>query len=366
MKVALVYDRVNKWGGAERVLLALHELFPDAHLYTSVYNKKNAKWADAFTVRTSFLQEFPFAKQAHEYFPLLMPSVFESFNFDTYDLVISVTSESAKGIITKPGTLHICYCLTPTRYLWSGFEDYFDNKVIKSLSRPAISYLKRWDKVASFRPDAYIAISREVQQRIKQFYNQASTIIHPPVNLMDSHDKGNSTARAGNYFLVVSRLVRYKRVDLAIKACNELGVPLKIVGVGSDLNFLKSIAGPTIEFLGAVSDKELVRLYKGARALLFPGFEDFGIVMVESMGFGNPVIAYNKGGARDIVEHNKSGIFFPEQTVQSLISGIKKAESINFAIEDLQKRASFFSQDIFKAKITEFVQKTLQNAKITL
>lgn len=366
MKVALVYDRVNKWGGAERVLIALHELFPDAHLYTSVYNKEKAKWAEAFTVRTSFLQEFPFARHAHEYFPLLMPTVFESFTFDDYDLVISVTSESAKGIITKPGTLHICYCLTPTRYLWSGFEEYFENKFIKSLSRPAVSYLKQWDRVASFRPDAYIAISREVQSRIRKFYGQPSTIIHPPVDLMKSFEKDLSKESKGDYFLVVSRLVRYKRIDLAIKACNELGVPLKIVGVGSDLPFLKSIAGPTIQFLGAISDAELVNLYKGARALLFPGFEDFGIVMVESIGFGNPVIAFNQGGARDIIEDKKSGIFFPHQTVESLIRGIKKAESVDFILGDLQKRASLFSQDVFKTKILSFVQKTLQNTKILL
>jgi len=163
MKVALVYDRVNKWGGAERVLLALHELFPDAPLYTSVYNKDKTKWAKVFDIRTSFLQEFPFAKEAHELYPLLMPAAFESFNFDEFDLVISITSEAAKGIITKPHTRHICYCLTPTRYLWSGYKEYFQNGLSKILSLPAITYLRHWDRVASTRPDAYIAISHEVQ-----------------------------------------------------------------------------------------------------------------------------------------------------------------------------------------------------------
>ncbi len=162
MKVALVYDRVNKWGGAERVLLVLHELFPDADLYTSVYNKERAKWAKIFSVVPSFLQEFPFAKDAHEFYPLLMPAAFESFNFDDYDLVISVTSEAAKGIITKPQTLHICYCLTPTRYLWSGYDEYFTSPLEKILSYPAISYLRKWDRVASSRPDVFVAISKEV------------------------------------------------------------------------------------------------------------------------------------------------------------------------------------------------------------
>jgi len=366
MKVALVYDRINKWGGAERVLLALHALFPNAHLYTSVYNKDKAKWAEKFIVKTSFLQEFPFAKEAHEYFPLLMPSVFESFSFDDYDLVISVTSESAKGIITKPRTLHICYCLTPTRYLWSGFEEYFTNKFMRILSKPAISYLRKWDKAASYRPDVYIAISEEVQKRIKKFYGQSSVIIHPPVGLMKSQKADTGKKKVLDYYLVVSRLVRYKRVDLAIKACNELGVPLKIVGVGSDLAFLKRISGPTIEFLGVVTDDELVDLYKGARALLFPGFEDFGIVMVESIGFGIPVIAYSKGGARDIIEHKRSGIFFNHQTTESLIGGIKKAESIEFITKELQTRAALFSDDVFKTKISSFIEKTLQNIKIPL
>src|SRR5260221_835454 len=166
MKVAIVYDRVNKWGGAERVLLALHEMFREAPLYTSVYSNKHAKWAEIFPeIYTSFLQKIPFTKTRHEFLPLFMPFVFESFNFDDYDLVISVTSEAAKGIITKGKTKHICYCLTPTRYLWSGYDDYFKDKTLGSLSKPAIRYLRNWDLVASRRPDMIIGISREVQKR---------------------------------------------------------------------------------------------------------------------------------------------------------------------------------------------------------
>src|SRR5579859_4545398 len=170
MKVALVYDRVNKWGGAERVLLALHDLFPDAPLYTSVYNAQKASWADVFVVKTSFLQRIPFASSRHEYLALFMPLAFEQFNFEEYDLVISFTSESAKGIITKPNTKHVCYCLTPTRYLWSGFDEYFINKLFKIIATPFVAYLKYWDTIASHRPDEYIAISREVQKRIQEFY----------------------------------------------------------------------------------------------------------------------------------------------------------------------------------------------------
>src|SRR5579871_710578 len=172
MKVALVYDRVNKWGGAERVLLALHELFPDAPLYTSVYFKKKATWAQTFSVVTSFLQKFPFAPSLHEAYALLMPVAFESFSFDGFDLVISVTSESAKGIITKPETLHVCYCLTPTRYLWSGYREYFRSAFARFVSSLPLSYLTTWDTIAKERPDVYIAISNEVKKRIKKYYGK--------------------------------------------------------------------------------------------------------------------------------------------------------------------------------------------------
>src|SRR5579872_110897 len=181
MKVALVYDRVNKWGGAERILLALNKLFPDAPLYTSVYNPKTAIWANTFVVKPSFLQRFPFALSAHERYPLFMPLAFESFDFRGYDLVISVTSEAAKGIITGTKTKHICYCLTPTRYLWSGYNDYFKNRLFKFLTRPLVSYLRIWDVIAAKRPDGFFAISEEVRARVKKYYGQDATVIHPPV-----------------------------------------------------------------------------------------------------------------------------------------------------------------------------------------
>ncbi len=366
MKVALVYDRVNKWGGAERVLIALHELFPDADLYTSVYSKKKAKWAKNFSVIPSFLQDFPFAKDAHEFYPLLMPISFESFHFDDYDVVISVTSEAGKGIITKPHTLHICYCLTPTRYLWSGFDEYFPTPLARILSYPAISYLRMWDKVASSRPDRFIAISKEVSSRIKTFYHRDTQIIHPPVALIEADFSKNTRKKKGEYYLVVSRLVHYKRIDLAILACNKLNLPLKIVGTGSEIEKLKRISGPTIEFLGFVPDEELVPLYKDAKALLFPGSEDFGIVMAEALGFGTPVIAYRNGGAMDIVENGKSGILFPHQTVASLVKAIKMAETKKFRTLDLKKRAQYFSSTHFKQKIKAYIDESLQKKEICL
>src|SRR3990167_4163999 len=286
MKVALVYDRVNKWGGAERVLLALHKIFPDAPLYTSVYSAENSKWANVFNVKTSFLQSAKTLRQYNDLLALFMPVAFESFSFDEYDLVISVTSEAAKGIITKPGTVHICYCLTPTRYLWSGYEDYFSNKLLRFFSSGSVSYLRNWDKTASKRPDYYLAISKEVKKRIKKYYGKDSSIIFPPVMFTNKH---KTKSKPKDYFLLVSRLSSfsyYKKVDLAIKALNKTGLPLKIVGVGPLMNNLKSKSEKNIEFLGELTDRELESYYQSCRALIFPGKEDFGLVMAEAISNG--------------------------------------------------------------------------------
>src|SRR5581483_144686 len=307
MKVAIVYDRVNKFGGAERVLLALHKIFPKAPLYTSVYDPKRAVWAKKFPkVHTSFLQQIPFAKNNHELFPLFMPFAFSRFNFNNYDLVISVTSEFAKNINTKG--VHICYCLTPTRYLWSHEDEYFKNKFLKRLLYPFISYLKYMDKRASRKPNIMIAISTEVQKRIKKYYNREPQIIFPPVELKDSKKKKliNPTTKTGSkdfqflrekrYYLLVSRLVSYKKVDLAIRAFNKLNLPLVIIGTGREEKKLTKIANKNVYFIGNVSDNELVHYYKNAKALIFPQEEDFGIVAAEAGMFGLPVIAYKGGG----------------------------------------------------------------------
>ena len=344
MKVALVYDRVNKWGGAERVLLAFSKIFPEAELFTSVYNDKKAPWAKPFYIKTSFLQKIPLAKSSHELYPALMPLAFEGFNFDGYDLVISVTSESAKGIITKPGTLHICYCLTPTRYLWSGFNDYFRNPVLRFISKPAVAYLKKWDLIASSRPDKYIAISTEVKERIKKYYGQDSEIIFPPIQDLKTE------SGSGDYFLVVSRMVFYKRIDIAIKAFNKLNLPLKIVGSGSQLKGLKRLAKNNIEFLEDLTDDELSVYYKNCRALIFPGLEDFGLVMAEAQSFGKPVIAFRGGGAFDIIKEGITGELFSEQTEESLIKTMEifinksynttlcKENSLRFSFENFKKQ----------------------------
>lgn len=356
MKVALVYDRVNKWGGAERVLLSLHEIFPDAPLYTSVYDEKKASWAKVFPkIYTSFLQRVPFAKSNHELLDWLMPFIFENFNFDAYDLVISVTSEAAIGIITKPGTYHICYCLTPTRYHWSHYDLYFKNKFLRFFSKPVISHLRSWDKVAAQRPDKMIAISSEVKNRIKKYYGRDSEVIFPPVRDLN---KNKEFLESRNYYLVVSRLVPYKRVDLAVDAFNRLKLPLVIVGSGSEYLKLRLMAKKNIKFAGQVSEEELIEYYKGAKALIMPQEEEFGIVSIEAQFFGVPVIAFKKGGSLDTVAEIGGGTFFLRQEVDSIVSTVAQFnERPVFNRPLLVKNANRFSEKVFKERFEKFVNK---------
>lgn len=360
MRVAFIYDWVNTFGGAERILLELHHLYPDAPLYTTVYNQKSAFWAHKFKIRTSFLQEMPFAKTHHELYPVITPIAFESFNFVDFDLVISITSGFAKGIITKPGTLHICYLLTPVRYLWSHREFYFSNRLLRLFSRSMVSYLKRWDLVAKTRPDYYLTISRIVQKRVKDFYNLESEIVYPPV-LVDKFKQIKRYNKNSGYFLVVSRLVPYKRIDLAISACNKLQKKLTIIGMGRAEKQLKKIAGPTIFFLNNLTDEALISYYQNCRVLILPSEEDFGIVSVEAQAAGKPVIAYGQGGALETVLENKTGIFFQQQNVESLIQAINKFETMIFLSQNCQDNANKYTNTRFKkefnSKINNYYHK---------
>lgn len=344
-RVAIVYDRVNKWGGAERVLLALHDLFPEAPLYTSVYDDKNADWAKVFPkIKTSFLQNFPFAKGNHEFFAPLMALAFESFDFSGYDLVISVTSEYAKAIKTGPGTKHICYCLTPTRYLWSGFDVYFSSKsVLSLLGRFWVSYLRKLDSIFAQRPDKMVAISSEVQKRIAKYYGRESEIIYPPVEF----PRSKKTKGKGRHFLIVSRLVPYKRIDMAVRLFNKLAKKLVVVGTGRDFGKIKSIANKNIVFKGSVSERVLAKIYHNAIALVMPQEEDFGITAIEAALMGVPVIAYNKGGAKDTVVHGKTGVLFEQQTENSLEKAIKIFEKSKFDRSYMSKHSQKFSKEKF-------------------
>ena len=349
--VAIVYDRVNKWGGAERALLTLHEMFPRAPLYTAVYDPSRASWAKVFPkIYTTFLQNIPFAKSNHEYIGYLMPLAFETFDFSKYDLVISVTSEAAKGIITKPATLHVCYLLTPTRYLWSHYNLYFKNPILKFFSKPVVNYLKDWDKIARNKPDEIIAISTEVQRRIKNYYGKISQIIFPPVNLSKNLEE-KIDFKEGKYHLVVSRLVTYKKVDLVVDTFNKLKLPLVIVGNGLEFNNLKLRAKNNIKFVRNISDKELCEYYKNAKALIMSQEEDFGMTSIEAQSFGVPVIAYNRGGAKDTVVDGMTGVLFEDQNIKSLTSAIAKCSKISFNHKYLVENAKNFSKERFKENL---------------
>ena len=356
MKVAIVYDRVNKWGGAERVLLALHEIWAEAPLFTAVYDAKRASWAKVFQVHSSFLQHVPFAKKNHEYYPWLTPMAFESFSFDGYDVVLSVTSAEAKDIITKPGTVHICYCLTPTRYLWSGEKEYlkYSDSFSSFMFRIWRTTLKRWDLVAASRPDYYLAISEHIADRIKKYYHrETEKVIYPPVDLDTFTPKGE-----GDYFLCVSRLVPYKRVDLVIDAFNQLGWPLKIIGSGRSRSKLKSMAKKNIEFVGGdLTDSQLVAYDQKARAFVFGGVEDFGIVSLEAQAAGKPVICYRDSGMAETVVEGKTGEFFNKPSAASLIDALRKFDKGWYDSGSCRKNAEKFSMGRFQQEMKETVER---------
>lgn len=360
MKVAIVYDRVNKWGGAERMLLVLHELFPAAPLFTSVFHRKKASWAAVFPdIIPSFLQKIAFARSRHEYFALIMSFLFESHDFSEYDLVISLTTGAAKGIITKPETKHICFCLTPTRYLWSHHDFYFRNNLFRLISRPFVNYLRSWDKIAAQRPDVMIGISTEVCKRIKKYYRRESELIFPPVDISMFKVKSEKlkVSKRKDFYLIVNRLVPYKRVDLAIETFNELGLPLVIVGIGSQEDKLRKIAGKNIEFVGFVSEKKLVDYYLKAKALVFPQNEDFGLVAVEAQACGTPVIGYRKGGVLDIIINGKTGVFFEKQEKDSLKEAVLLFNQTKFDQKAIIKNAQKFSEENFKEQIVNLVKR---------
>jgi len=340
--VALVYDRVNKWGGAEQVLLALHEMFPQAPLYTAVSDLRAAPWAQVFPqVIPSFLNRFPWAKSAHEIYPWLTPLAFEAFDFSAFDAVISVTSADAKGIVTKPGTFHLCYCLTPTRYLYSH-------------PVPLLGFLKTWDQIASRRPDAYLAISRTVQSRIKTYYGLDSTVIHPPANIEKFMFNDKWSMVNDKYFLSVGRLVYHKRPDLLIKLFNDLKLPLVIAGTGRMESRLRRMAAPHVRFAGLVSDRELQQLYRHALGYVSVHEEDFGLVYVEAQAAGLPILALNHGGVGEIVTHGQTGLLFDD--LSDLGQALQAFDLARFDRPAIAATAARFSKERFHQEFAKVFQ----------
>lgn len=362
MKVALVYDRLNKTGGAERVLVAFSELFPEADWYTSVWDKEGAPFSKNWHVKSSFISKIPYLRKCHEYLPLLMPFIFESFDFAQYDLVISIGSAECKGVITRPETVHLNYCLTPTRYLYSHESEYLSNPVYKYLSKP----LRAWDQFASTRPDIMIAISTQVKNRIKQYYHRECEVIFPPVDTkkfsdLSSPDSHDSLDLPNSYFLVVSRLVPYKKIDTLVRAFNQLPQKnLVIAGSGSELSKLKKIATQNITFLGQIDDELLPSLYLNAVAFLQANEEDFGISMVEAQAAGTPVIAHGVGGACDIVKAGITGILLQNNSVESFVTAIDNFEHKRFDKEACRRNAARFDAVLWKHKMKERIKELCQ------
>lgn len=367
LKVAIVYDRANKLGGAERLLLSLSKIFPRAHLFTSVYNPQTAKWASSFDrVYTSFLQKFPVARSWHKGFGWLMPIVFESFSFENFDLVISVTSEAAKGIITKPYTKHICYMLTPTRYLWSHYDVYFQNSFLRFFSKPIVSYLRLWDRTVANRPDKILSISRRVKDRVKKYYGIDSKVVYPPFSFgsFDFLEKKkfskSSEFRNKDYYLVVSRLEKYKKIDLVIESFKVLKRPLIIVGVGSQLRYLERISSgfSNIHIVGKiVDDFSMSFYYKNAKALIMPQEEDFGLVSLEAQNFGVPVISYKESGAAETIVNGETGLLFDRQSVDSLVDAICRFDKMTFIDSSFRRNLERFSFDNFRMSFLEEVDR---------
>ena len=354
--MAISHEWLTIPGGSEKVVLQLLELFPDADLYTSVYDR-GRPWPAAISrarVHTSFLDRLPGAAR---FYPRLLPfmnTAFESFDFDGYDLVISSNHACAKNVITAPGTLHVCYCHTPMRYAWD--PGFFAGERLGRAERAVLPFLlsrlRRQDAIASARPDLYVANSRHVAERIRKYYRRESQVIHPPVEVepflaVDRRDEG--------YYLFLGRLVPYKRAELAISACAWLDRPLKVIGGGRGESGLDAQAGPRTEFLGHVDDRALPGLLAGARALLFPGEEDFGMVPVEAQAAGVPVIAYGRGGARDTVEDGVTGVLYDDPSVGGLTRAIERFETLSFDEGELRRRAAAFSPERFRSELAHLL-----------
>jgi len=362
-KIALVTDWLTNMGGAEPLLLEIHKLFPKAPIYTSVYDAEKMPAFKNIDVRTTDLQtKLPKSlRYKHTLWPTLRAKAFRQLDLSEFDIIISTSSAEAKAVRkTRPGQIHIAYIHTPIRYYWSHYQEFrkeFKFGKLTPLIRPFIPALVKQQRKLDLESiegiDVFIANSAITQERIKKYYGKPSTIIHPPVDV-DRFTPKPKGDRSG--YILWGRHVPYKRFDLAIEACNQLGVPLTIIGSGPDTERLKQLAGPTITFTGRVSDEELVKRAQSAKAFLFPNEEDFGISAAEALAAGTPVIAYAKGGALDIVQDGETGVLFKEQTAKSLVEAIRKADKIDFLPATLHRKAKRFDKGLFATKIQKIVQ----------
>ncbi|MBI4004515.1 glycosyltransferase [Candidatus Roizmanbacteria bacterium] len=371
MKIAIVHDQLQEFGGAERVIVALKKIYPDADVYTSFYNPEalgvHRHAFEGWNIKSSWADTVPLLKKLYSPLRCITPLIWESLNLSSYDLVISSSgSYMSKGVITRPETLHVCYLHHPPRYLYNyetaiEWQKYWLILVYGNIINHD---LRKWDYLSSQRVDYFIANSHETASRIQKFYRRESEVIYPPVSIPNKTNHYPLTTK--HYYLTISRLARAKHIDLLVHAANHHGFQLKIVGIGRDEKYLRSIAGSTVELLGSVSDRELNELYDGARAFLFASVdEEFGIAPVEAMGYGVPVIAYASGGLKETVQDGVNGFLYQNLQKESLIEKVKMLEAMNNneyekLSKQTRKSAEKYSEKRFAEQIKKFISSKLQ------
>ncbi|MFH1486975.1 MAG: glycosyltransferase [Chloroflexota bacterium] len=363
MKVAIVHDWLNQRGGAELVLDVLHEMYPDAPVYTSIYAKElMPQTYGEWNIRTSFMQHLPLVRKHHQPFLMLYPLAFRTCDLSDFDVVISNSSGFCHSVSTPPRTCHINYCLTPPRFLWN-LSQYIERERIGGLARQVlpliVKHLRTWDAATAQGVDYFVGISRAVVARINSFYRREADLIYPPVDT----SRFQFSSQVDDYFLVVSRLVPYKRVDLAVKACSQLGVPLVVVGDGRDRRALQDIGGPGVKFTGRLPDQQVRELLSRCRAFIFPGEEDFGIAPVEAQAAGRPVIAYASAGALDTVVEGVTGRFFYEPTPEALAEVIRYFHDADFDSGTIRQHARRFDTEVFKSTFGKYVKDKVEELR---
>ena len=357
-RVALVHDWLTGMRGGEKVLDALLQLVPDASVFTLLHTPGAvSERIEARRPRVSFVQYLPAARRRYRWYIGLFPAAVEQFDLDGFDLVLSTSHCAAKSVVVPGRARHICYCHTPMRYAWDQFDAYFGPQRVgqwqSRLYRLAFSRLARWDAATAGRVQRYVANSRHVAARIRRYYNRESTVVYPPVDTAFYRPDGS---QPGSYFLIVSALVPYKRIDTAIEACRLARVPLRIAGDGPERERLQALAGPDVEFVERPSDTEIRELYRGARAFLLPGEEDFGIAAVEAQACGRPVVGLARGGAAETVAHGETGVLVEQPTAEAYAAGIERAATLPFDADRIRERALRFSHERFQAEMRELIE----------